>query len=1148
MAWSFLPGAASAALVRERPPLRSRTALLAILFGASLTLPGPAAASGVERTSAAMVASAETGVRQLTLGGRSARAEHHSMAKTARSQKRAWIKESDRTPPDGGAAASPTGPRPPAIPRIVTGATAATIATTTTLQATPNPLTYPQQLHVVATVTPAPQPSGGFIPAVGFYVDGALRSPVPLDGSGVGSDDLSLAPGVYSVTAVFAGLGDYEASTSAPVIVTVEQRPLLATENGIAALQAGAGFQGDAQTSAVQAANPSLGVGPTDIVQMTETGARFYDRDGQPLFHLSLSDFFVIEPSGQDSTPRGPRILYDTLHGRWIATQVTHDAFFGNGHVYVEISDTSDATGGSWVYRFDFVDEAPRTPAIGVTSDKVTIGFDVDVLSTGVFKGSTVMVLNIADLMTHPSTINYSRTTPNPTQGLWRPAIGLSAGNTLHAVGSGSASVPAHVLHLTATGTVTGPGSGVNFNVSDLTSGPAGLPDVGTGVTVPGPTSALWSNDHLWFVSTRTCLPPGDPFAQHCVRVTELSTSPADAILQDFAIARSGYASFGGGIGLAGDGSLVVVYSQRATIGGSVGAFDPISTYATIQVPGDPVNTVRPRQLIDQGTAWCFGGPSCVGGGGGSGSYLAVPADPTDSHSVWEGAVTSVSGGWRTWVTRIRTVTGAPTGTMTLADGRPATNSLRLGIGLDPEATSAVTQVLVSNSPTTSEGRLAAAIQAPIGWRMPWSLADATTGGSSATGSRTVYLQWGDGRGNWSEVQSKTITIDTPLGSGLVPLNPARLLDTRTGNGLSGPFLSRVPRTFQVTGRGGVPAAAVAVTGNLTVTGQTSGGFVFLGPSASSSPASSTLNFPIGDNRANGVIVKLSGTGRLGAVFVGSTSGKTANLVFDVTGYLLADDPSAPIGSTWVPIQPTRVLDTRTPVGLSGRFYHRVPRTFCITGCAAVPDDAVAVTGNLTVTGQTTGGYVFLGPNQTATPTSSTLNFPKSDNRANNVTVRLDVNGNLTAVFVGAAASASTNLIFDVTGYFVQGPWGATFIPLDPSRILDTRSSLGLSGPFVHRTPRSFPTAGNGGVPATGTLGVAGNLTLTKQSSGGYAFLGPSATASPTSSTINVPLGDNRANGVDVGLATNGFLSAVWVGASSTSSTHMIFDVSGYFR
>ena len=125
-----------------------------------------------------------------------------------------------------------------------------------------------------------------------------------------------------------------------------------------------------------------------------------------------------------------------------------------------------------------------------------------------------------------------------------------------------------------------------------------------------------------------------------------------------------------------------------------------------------------------------------------------------------------------------------------------------------------------------------------------------------------------------------------PTGATYYSLPPNRLLDTRSGNGLSGPFVSGVARTFQVTGRGGVPTTAIAVTGNLTVTGQTSWGFVSLTPSPIDNPTTSTLNFPVGDNRANGVTVPLSGTGTLSATYLENGPGSpTTHLIFDVTGY-----------------------------------------------------------------------------------------------------------------------------------------------------------------------------------------------------------------------------------------------------------------------
>ena len=79
-------------------------------------------------------------------------------------------------------------------------------------------------------------------------------------------------------------------------------------------------------------------------------------------------------------------------------------------------------------------------------------------------------------------------------------------------------------------------------------------------------------------------------------------------------------------------------------------------------------------------------------------------------------------------------------------------------------------------------------------------------------------------------------------------------------------------------------------------------------------------------------------------------------------------------------------------------------------------------------------------------------------------------------------------------------------------------------------------------------VAVAGNLTVTQQSALGFASLGPAPVPSPTSSTINFPVGDNRANGVTVALSgPGGSLSATY-GASGGATTHLIFDVTGYFR
>jgi PKD repeat protein len=403
-------------------------------------------------------------------------------------------------------------------------------------------------------------------------------------------------------------------------------------------------------------------------------------------------------------------------------------------------------------------------------------------------------------------------------------------------------------------------------------------------------------------------------------------------------------------------------------------------------------------------------------------------------------------------------------------------------------------------------------------------------------GTYSVKMTATNAIGTDTVIKTNYVTVTTPQPTTYVPLTPIRLLDSRVGNGLAGPFIANIPRTFQVAGRGGVPANATAVTGVLTVTAQTSAGYVYLGPSLLAHPPTSTLNFPVGDTRANGVTVALSPTGTLSAT---SGSPGTAELVFDVTGYFVPTTA----GATYSPVEPVRLLDTRVGNGLSNPFTANVPRTFQVSGLGGVPTSAVAVSGNLTVTGQTAPGYVYLGPNATANPTSSTLNFPTFDNRANNVVVALGPGGTLSATY--GAAGGTTHIIFDATGYFLNDGSGARFVPLTPSRLLDTRFGNGLSGVYSPSVPRTFQVTGRGGVPAT-AIGVTGNLTVTGQTNLGAMFLGPNANANPSTSNLNFPVGDNRANGVTMPLGAGGTLSATYL--AGWGSTQLIFDVTGYFK
>jgi hypothetical protein len=399
-----------------------------------------------------------------------------------------------------------------------------------------------------------------------------------------------------------------------------------------------------------------------------------------------------------------------------------------------------------------------------------------------------------------------------------------------------------------------------------------------------------------------------------------------------------------------------------------------------------------------------------------------------------------------------------------------------------------------------------------------------------------------NGTGGWKSIVAQ---LSTATGDSYVPIAPLRILDTRVGTGLSGVFQNSVPRTFNVAGAGGgaIPANAVAVTGNLTVANQGSAGYVSVGPSVSATPSTSTINFPFGDTRANNLTLPLNAQGDLMAVFKGPP-GKFTDLILDVTGYFLADDT----GATYHPVAPARVLDSRPVynIGLSGKFVANTPRTFQVSGHAGVPAGALAITGNLTVVGQSKAGYVSLTPTPDATPDTSTINFPLGDTRANGVTVPLSAAGKLSAVF--KASGGSTDLILDVTGYYLAGASGLRFYPLNPGRIMDTRFNTLtlLYGPFTSSEPRVLLTNGHFGV-AFDALAVTGNLTVVGQTKAGYVSITKDPDSTPSVSTLNFPLGDVRANGVTVPLNAANDMALVYK-ASSGSKTHLILDLTGYFR
>jgi PKD repeat protein len=426
-------------------------------------------------------------------------------------------------------------------------------------------------------------------------------------------------------------------------------------------------------------------------------------------------------------------------------------------------------------------------------------------------------------------------------------------------------------------------------------------------------------------------------------------------------------------------------------------------------------------------------------------------------------------------------------------------------------------------------------------------------------GTRYEFQSWSDGKAATHSITAgatgTTYTATfTPVGpdvqgdrSTYVPITPIRVLDTRKGIGLSGEFGVNAPRSWTVAGfdGGSIPTDAVAVTGNVTVTGQSAKGYVSLTPGPNADPKSSTINFPRGDTRANNVTIPLAADGRLSAVYK-ATSGST-ELIFDVTGYFLEG-----ANATYSPVTPYRRVDSRNGSGMPGgspaKFASGVPRSFGIAGSDGIPANAVAVTGNLTAVRQSSSGFLALTPDPEPAPTTSSLNFPVGDTRANGFTAPLNGSGRLSVTFVSSSSAATTDVLVDITGYFVESDDGLAYYPMAPVRAFDTRATTntGISGPFISRTPRGLTIAGQWGTVA-GARAITGNLTVTRQQQRGHVSATPASVPDPTTSTLNFPYGDTRANGAVVPLNASGGSWFVYVSPSTGMTTHLILDVTGYF-
>jgi hypothetical protein len=378
----------------------------------------------------------------------------------------------------------------------------------------------------------------------------------------------------------------------------------------------------------------------------------------------------------------------------------------------------------------------------------------------------------------------------------------------------------------------------------------------------------------------------------------------------------------------------------------------------------------------------------------------------------------------------------------------------------------------------------------------------------------------------------------TTVASALVPLSPARLLDSRPSDTIDGRFanfgklMANKTIELDVVGRGGVPGDASAVILNLTVVDPEAAGFITAYPCGGAKPNTSNVNFADRQTVANLSIIKLGAGGKICLA-----SDKTTHLIADVTAY-------SPSGASIGAITPARVFDSRPATTADGQNQNGGKLSanqiveLLVAGRVGVPADASAVALNITITDPAADGFATAYPCGAAKPNASNVNFRAGQTVANLTLLKVGANGK-----VCITSTAATHLVVDVSAF---APLATSVGTLTPARLLESRQSPTIDGQYQNigklatNQTVELQVSGRTGIP-NGDGVAALNITVTDPAAPGFITAYPCGTAKPNTSNVNFTTGQTVANLSVITLGTNGKICL-----TTSAPTHLIADVTAY--
>jgi Bacterial Ig-like domain (group 3)/Pro-kumamolisin, activation domain len=249
--------------------------------------------------------------------------------------------------------------------------------------------------------------------------------------------------------------------------------------------------------------------------------------------------------------------------------------------------------------------------------------------------------------------------------------------------------------------------------------------------------------------------------------------------------------------------------------------------------------------------------------------------------------------------------------------------------------------------------------------------------------------------------------------------------------------------------------------------------------------------------------------------------------------------------TTYHPIDPTRIADSRTGVGVAkARVGAGQSVTITVPGSApGVPANGVtAAVVNVTAVNPTVSTYLSVYPTGSAGATSSSsVNVAGSTPVPNLVTVKTDASGRFSIY----NHSGTVDVVADLAGYYARDA-GDLYTPVTPARVLDTRNGTGLPAAKVPAGGSiTLKVEGAGGVPGSGVDAVTLNVTAVNASAATHVAVFPAGFGGgPSSSNLNVPPARAVANLVISKVSSSGEVTF----SNAFGNVDLIADVQGYYR